>query len=210
MGKLYKEVLRSDSFQLLQNISQNKSLNTFFLAGGTSLALQIGHRISDDLDFFTKSEFKSNLLSEIQGKYEVITLHDNSIEIIQSNTKVSFLFFAFPLYKKLKKAGNIRLADPIDIGLMKLLALQGRTTKKDIVDLYFIDKEIIQLEKLLKLFESHFPKESFNSYSSIKELFNLEELAAEPMPKMIKKVKWEEALEKVLGEVSRFVRQTVD
>lgn len=206
MSQLHKEVLRPDSFHLLQNISQNKSFNKFFLAGGTSLALQIGHRTSDDLDFFTKSEFKSNLISKIQREYEVITLHDNSIEIIQSNTKVSFFFFAFPLYKKLKKVGNIRLADPIDIGLMKLLALQGRTTKKDIVDLFFIDKEIIPVKRLLEIFESHFPKESFNSYSSIRELFKLEELEAEPMPKMIKKVKWETALEKVLREVSESIK----
>ncbi len=76
----------------------------------------------------------------------------------------------------LKKKNEFRLADPIDIGLMKLLALEGRTTRKDVIDLYFIHQKIIKLPRLLEIFDSFYPKEKCNTCKSISKLLNIDEL----------------------------------
>jgi hypothetical protein len=58
---LYKETIESSSLELLRNLQSSELLSSFYLAGGTSLSLQIGHRISIDLDLFTQNDFDTNL-----------------------------------------------------------------------------------------------------------------------------------------------------
>jgi len=66
---LQLKTIHPDTFGLLQELSANQSLTTFALAGGTSLALQLGHRISIDLDFLSMQEFDSSILLETLGVY---------------------------------------------------------------------------------------------------------------------------------------------
>ncbi len=181
---LYKEVLPKRSYDLLEEIMLNQDFDDFYLAGGTALALQLGHRISIDLDFFTQSQFPISLLNAFPDNYTTNYARRNSIQVISRETKVEFIYWAFPITKEKKVVQGLRLLDPIDIGLMKLLAIQGRTTKKDIVDLYIIDKEVIKLEELIKLFQEHYPKESFNLYQSFKDIFNTKKIHSDPMPNM--------------------------
>lgn len=207
---LYKKTLDKKSFKLLEYINSNQNFRHFYLAGGTSLSLQIGHRESIDLDFFTHWPFSSNLISKLNKPYDAIGIHNNSIEAIVEDTKVFFFYFAFPRYKDLIIINEIKFADPVDIGLMKLLALQGRTTRKDIIDLYFIDKEIIPLENLMELFQKHYPKERFNQIDSIKTLLDSETLELQPMPKMLKKVKWCEIRDYVVKKVIQGTTNTIN
>jgi hypothetical protein len=207
--KLYREVLPKYSWDLLKRISENDFFKQFYLAGGTSLALQIGHRESIDLDFFSPNEFSSTILHTFPTKYEVIRQYDNSIEIFANKTKVMLFYFAYPLLQDILCINNLRLANPIDIGLMKLLAIQGRSTKKDIIDLFFIDKEIISLEKLLEMFEEHYPKETFNSYTSLKSIFNVSSLENEPMPKLLKTVTWHECWELVSAKIMQHIKKMI-
>ncbi|MCA9381992.1 nucleotidyl transferase AbiEii/AbiGii toxin family protein [Candidatus Dojkabacteria bacterium] len=203
IDKIHDEVLTLERYELLCSLFKSKELNNFYLAGGTALALLIGHRKSEDIDLFTNIEFKSNLIQDIKSPYTVLSLHDNSIEIILSKTKVMFFYFGFESYKSTLHVKGLRLADPIDIGLMKLLALQGRSTRKDIVDLYFIHKQIIPLDKLFDIFEIQYPKLSFNSYESLKSLVNRNDLAKEPMPVMLEKVSWNLCLHTVEEEIKK-------
>ena len=160
----------------------NKRIRNFYLAGGTALALQIGHRFSDDFDLFTDVEFGIDVITDLNYEFEVISRHPNSIEIFIDNTKVFFFYFGFELIKPTIEIESTVMADPIDIGLMKLLALQGRSSKKDIIDLYYIHKQVIQLDSLLDLFEDHYAKDSFNSYSSLKKLLDFEQIKNQPDP----------------------------
>lgn len=184
LDHLHKDILSKGLWEILFNIQTKPGFKNFYLAGGTALALVLGHRSSVDLDLFSPIEFDTTLVNNLKTKYKTISLSNNSIELDINGNKVFFFFFAFPLVKPLLKTEHVCLADPIDIGLMKLLALQGRSSKKDIIDLYYIDKEIIPLEKLLSIFEKTYPKESFNAYSSIKNLINIDDLRSQPMPVM--------------------------
>lgn len=202
-NNIHPEVLTEDRRKLLLSLFELRELSDFYLAGGTALALLIGHRESEDLALFTNAEFKSNLIQFIKSPFSVLSLHDNSIEIILSKTKVMFFYFGFESYKSKLNIKGLRLADPIDIGLMKLLALQGRSTRKDIVDLYFIHKEIIPLDELFDIFEVQYPKLSFNSYESLKSLVNSDDFAKEPMPVMLEKISWNLCLHTVEEEIKK-------
>lgn len=204
--KIHKEVLPKYSRNLLADIFKNPTFSQFYLAGGTSLALQIGHRESIDLDFFSREEFDTSIMQAFPHPYETVRLNRNSIEIFSMNTKVMFFRFAFPLTQNLITFEQFKFAHPIDIGLMKLLAIQGRTTKKDIIDLYFIDQEIIKLEELLLKFEESYPKESFNSYSSLKNIFDETSIMYEPMPKLLKNADWNVCWETVSTKIIQHIK----
>lgn len=209
MPTVHKEILPSHSYKLLEQIQVISGFCDFYLAGGTALALQLGHRISIDLDFFSGSEFKSNIIHALPTPYETISIFDNSIEVIKDETKVFFFYFGFPLKYETLEFNGLRIANMIDIGLMKLLALQGRTTKKDIIDLYFIDQEVLPLEELLELFEITYPKDSFNSYQSLKKLINPTELDQQPLPRMFRDFDWDQALELVQDKVASHIKRLV-
>lgn len=175
------------------------AFHQFHLVGGSALSLQLGHRQSLDLDFFSSQNFGPQLITNLEnyGKVRVISTLENTIEAEVNKTKVFLMYFGYPLYEELVVAEGIRMAGVIDIGLMKLICLHSRNTKKDIIDLFFIDREVLPLEKLLTIFEDHFPEESFNQYSSAKELLNPDRLEEQPLPKMVREVDWEEAYQLV-------------
>lgn len=62
---LQLKTINKDTLGLLKEISAIKEFDFFALAGGTSLSLQLEHRISIDLDFFTTEEFKADELIPI-------------------------------------------------------------------------------------------------------------------------------------------------
>lgn len=206
---LHNQVLSKEALNLLEDISVNPEFSNFYLAGGTALSLQLGHRESIDLDFFTHINFKSNLIDFFPHKYETISIHNNSIEIISNGVKILFLYFGFPLNQKLNKYNNFRLAHPIDIGLMKLMALQGRSMKKDIVDLFVIHENIMKLGDLLKLFDEFYPKEKVNGYDSLKFLLDIDELELQPDPILFNGYSWEVSLNTVVEEIKNYVFCTI-
>lgn len=198
-------ILHKRSYNLLREFMRNDNLSDFYLAGGTALALQLRHRVSVDLDLFSPQGFPANLLDEYDIT-DVIGKYNNSIEVIIDHTKVFLFKYSYPLQRDYILRHDIRLTDPVDIGFMKLLALQGRTTKKDIIDLYFIDQEIMPLEELLTQFERAYEKHSFNAYQNFKKLFDLDP-TTQPDPYLIKNVPWEKAFSLVQKKLNTHIKQ---
>ncbi len=157
--------------------------NNFYLAGGTALALQIGHRDSVDFDFFTtkdittsepfdqiKEIFSGRKIEKIQDEKNTLTV------IIDKDIKISFFTYKYPLLNKLIDEPYFKLASINDIACMKLSAITSRSTLKDYVDLYFIFQterktelliksemaERAILSKLLKLLLKKFPELDIN------------------------------------------------
>ncbi|MEF8846939.1 MAG: nucleotidyl transferase AbiEii/AbiGii toxin family protein [Candidatus Paceibacterota bacterium] len=61
-----QEALTSEAKKVLPQLD---TFSDFYLAGGTGLALQLGHRVSVDLDLFTQKKFPSNLLSRVEKQF---------------------------------------------------------------------------------------------------------------------------------------------
>jgi hypothetical protein len=135
----------------------------FYLAGGTALSLQIGHRTSIDLDFFISSDeiadtLRNEIISTLTQAFPdtqvdaglggmVFTIH---------NHQVGFYSYSYRLLATTLTIENISLASIVDIALMKMDAIVGRGSRKDFVDLYFIAQQY-QLENLLERGKDKYP-----------------------------------------------------
>lgn len=135
----------------------------FYLAGGTGLALQLGHRDSIDFDFFKEGDFDTTLLKkEIEtvfvGRDVVFTQEEkNTLScVIEGSVQVSFFGFLYPLQAPLIQTEYFSIASVADIGCMKLAAVTGRSVEKDYVDLYFI-LQTVSLADLVSLCRAKYP-----------------------------------------------------
>ena len=138
---IHKEILREDTKKLLDSLNINSQ---FYLAGGTGLALQLGHRQSEDLDFFSERDFDVNELeSYLRDNHNLENaqvIGNHTLIGICDNVKISFMKFNYPLLEGFIDYSNLHIASIEDITAMKLNAIARRNTKKDFVDLYYIIK----------------------------------------------------------------------
>jgi hypothetical protein len=148
------KAVRQDTFSILKELMTWPLLNEFNLAGGTALALQIGHRISIDLDFFGNTTVDFDLLKlDISASYNFTVEHNTKNILIGfiDGIKVDFVRYKYSLIRPPVIDQDIRMLSIEDIGCMKLAAITGRGRKRDFFDLYFILREI-SLKELLDLY----------------------------------------------------------
>jgi predicted nucleotidyltransferase component of viral defense system len=168
----------------------------FYLAGGTALALRIGHRISLDLDLFTKNPLNQRARIEIKSRlaehkgFRVLAEEEGTLHFILEKTSISLLHFPYPIIGHLKnKWQGLPIATLEDIAAMKLNAVLGRGSKKDFVDLYFLI-ERIGLKRIFKSGEEKFPDSPLFLLQAAKAMVFFDDAEQEPMPKMIASVDW--------------------
>jgi hypothetical protein len=157
----------------------------FYLAGGTGLALQLGHRDSIDFDFFTVKNFATSKLYEqikkILTGHKILKVQEekNTLTVfIDDNIKISFFSYPYKLIGKLVDEENFKIASIEDIAIMKLAAIVSRATNKDYIDLYFILKKI-SLPDILKKMEKKLPDLDINLV--LKSLVYFTDIVNEPI-----------------------------
>ncbi len=181
----------------------------FYLAGGTGLALQLGHRVSGDLDFFTPAEFKPEILRDqmvATGHFTVISEARGTLHGVYDSAKVSFLQYGYPLLFPTRDLAGIEVADCRDIALMKITAISSRGCKKDFVDLYFAC-QAHSLAFFLGLFEEKYRKVSYSKYHILRSLTFFEDADAEPDPVMLKPWSWESIKSYFLAEAIKAAKE---
>lgn len=196
MSKIYEKVLRSEDFALIRMLPDYIK-NKFYLGGGTGLALQIGHRYSYDFDFFSITEFNNDVIKKylVQlGKFSLFQESKGTLEGVINKTRISFLYYNYPLLSPVIYFNNIRLASINDIAAMKISALSGRGSRKDFIDLYYL-KDHFSWDKLLNFFKKKYKGTGYNIYHIIKSLAYFEQAEHEPMPRMILSCSWPEVVE---------------
>jgi len=200
---MFKRVISETTRQNLVKLNQSLILKNFYLAGGTGLALQLGHRISIDLDFFSIKKFNPELLAiQIKelGKFSIESKAEGTLHGILNGVKITFLYYPYPLLYPFKEFERVNVADYLDIACMKLNAISSRGSKKDFIDFYFICKKI-SLKKIFKLFEKKYKEVDFNMTHIFKSLCYFEQADKEPLPKMFDEVSW--------TNVKKFFRENV-
>ena len=165
---------------LLKNFKRD-----FYLAGGTGLALQIGHRDSIDFDFFTEKDINTAKLFEQLKKvfkgYKIVKVQEekNTLSVIIDDIiKLSFFTYKYKLVNKTIKTEYFDLASITDIACMKLSAIVSRATNKDYVDIYYILKKI-DLPVLLDKMKNKFPDMDVNVV--LKSLVFFDDIEKEPL-----------------------------
>jgi hypothetical protein len=125
---------------------EDELLKGFFLVGGTALALQIGHRISVDLDFFSKAPFEDNeMLAVLENEYnfQLDYQSKNTLKGEIGGIKVDLITHSYPLVKPLIEYENIKMASLEDIAAMKLNAISGNGTRlKDFIDIAYLSASL--------------------------------------------------------------------
>ncbi|MBI5043037.1 MAG: nucleotidyl transferase AbiEii/AbiGii toxin family protein [Nitrospirae bacterium] len=106
------------------------------------MALQLGHRLSVDLDFFTQSEFSTELILQEMQKLrlspQVLREERGTLTTIIKGAKVSMFHYPYPFIDKTVSIKGVPIAGILDIASMKIIAISQRGAKRDFIDLYFI------------------------------------------------------------------------
>lgn len=211
---MFTTVLSKNAQNALALLGKNSILpKDTFLAGGSSLALQFGHRISVDFDFFTPSPFESKKIIEKLKKIGKFIFQEaaekNTLLGLFENVKFSLFLYEYPLIFKPIEYLNIRLAHPKDIAAMKLAAIMDRGTKKDFIDMYFLNKKGISIEQAFQYYDKKYKSLANNLYSLVKSLSYFEDADKLEMPKMIEKVDWEKIKEFFRSETIRLAEKYI-
>jgi predicted nucleotidyltransferase component of viral defense system len=167
----------------------------FYLAGGTALSLQIGHRLSVDLDFFTPTEDVPSIRRLIEKNLSSFqpSLTDSSwgnLVYLVNDIRVGFYGYGHPLVTPLVIEEGIRLASIEDIALMKFDALLARASRKDFYDLYFICRQKSLSELLDKAPQKYASVRDFE-VQVIKRLVFFENAEGETNPILLNDADWQ-------------------
>ena len=158
-----------------------KEFDGFYLAGGTGLALQVGHRISEDFDFFTENYLSDNLLGSVEEVFkhqEVSPAVNNSEEltVFIDETKITFLRYPFELINRLKVYRGVSIMKVGEIAATKAYTVGRRGSFKDYVDLYFcMRKGHTSLIEIIDLAREKYG-EKFNARLFLEQLLYLEDI----------------------------------
>lgn len=195
---MFTNAIAKDAKKALDWVNKYDFINDFYLAGGTALAIQLGHRVSVDLDFFIQKEFNpENLLQEFnKAKIEIsqVTFEKNTLYGFIQKTQLSVMYYPYSLLEEFVNYEGINLASILDIALMKLTAIMSRGSKKDFVDLFYILKEY-SFDELMHNFDIKYKDTDFNVYHIMKSLVFFNDADQDPDPKMLKDFNWEEIKE---------------
>lgn len=180
MENLYWNTVSPLLKEILIDLMQEELFTPFRLVGGTALSLQIGHRMSVDIDLFTDADYGSidfeKIKTFLKNKYD---FYDTSpVEMIAFGTyfKIGYsktncikldLYYTDPYIDTIQEVSSIRMASIEEIIAMKLDVILRGGRKKDFWDLhYFLDK--IPVDEMISFFEKRYPYS--NDTLKIKEM----------------------------------------
>jgi len=207
--KYYLKILDQNQKEVLPKLNF-LSKEGFYLAGGTALALQIGHRTSIDFDFYIQKHFDS---SKLIGKIKTVfgnkakeTLREKDTVFINvSGVECSFFWYQYPLVKKTENIMGIRVASCQDIAAMKLIAISHRPVKRDYIDIYYLFEKF-SLKEMFSFVSKKYP--NFNQYFALRALTYFEDIGERekkrPIKVLDKNISWEKAKKKIFEEVKKY------
>lgn len=190
---MFEKTLLPDTLNAIKIVSRSKTIGQAYLAGGTALALHLGHRISVDLDFFTQNSFDEQVLNlELSQfpEYKETRLAWQTVLGTVGETKFSIFYYKYKMIDDLSDYMGIKLAGKKDIAAMKILALSDRGTKRDFVDIYFLSKEFA-LEEMFDFYNQKFGDLDNKIYHFVKSLNYFADADIDKMPNMLLPVDWD-------------------
>ncbi len=206
---LFYKTVEPKTLELLKKLMQIDKFKELRLVGGTSLALQIGHRQSIDIDLFGTLEVDEFELAEILKKTGSVTLLKKTKNInvyLIDGIKVDIVNYNYPWLKEIIFENNIRLAGKQDISAMKIAAITGRGSKKDFIDISFLLKKF-SLKEMLKFY-----KLKYNDASEIlalKSLTYFDDADSEEAPKMLLPMNWENVKKEIRNKLLQYIKRNI-
>ncbi|MBY9078745.1 nucleotidyl transferase AbiEii/AbiGii toxin family protein [Paenibacillus sp. HN-1] len=181
---------------VLKQILESDPVPGSYLAGGTALALLLGHRESIDFDWFTPNPFSPGQIESSlspRGQLMISEAKPNTFHGVFNGVQVTWLHYPRPLLDELFVLIDLpqfKMASLLDIGVMKLIAASQRGAKKDFIDLYTLEQHGVPVTSLISRLADKFPGSSVNYYHIVKSLVFFEDADMEPMPRMLHSIEW--------------------
>jgi predicted nucleotidyltransferase component of viral defense system len=187
---MFEEVLPQKAQTLLKSITPVVKREGFYLAGGTGLALQIGHRISEDLDFFSSSSFDTtvlfSLLRQVTLSSSRVMEERNTLWTLMDDVRTCFFFYEVPLVFPPVTMEGLSVADWRDIFSEKFKTLSQRGSKKDFFDIYCtMQAKKVDVGSAVSICRRRFDATDLNFYHVLRSLTYFEDAEGEPDPLML-------------------------
>ena len=210
---LQTSTVEKATFELLKQLMQDKFLSEFLLAGGTNLALQLGHRKSVDLDMFSHKDFDALYLE----KYLLKNYNFVARRVFEKNTvlgyingiKVDFIAHLYPPLTQPLEEDGIRMYGLQDIVCMKLVAISDNGTRlKDFVDVAFLSTKMSLNEMLLSYSKKY---NRTNYFHAVKGLVYFDDIDFNVSINLTndKKFEWEK-IEKRIVDMTKYENKIFD
>lgn len=201
---LFYATMHAQTLGVLKKLQSEDLFSNLRLVGGTSLALQIGHRISVDIDLFGDLKCDNitlnNTLKSLP-QYRIIQQTENIHIYNIENVKVDIVNYPYPWLQAPVNKDGLTLAAIEDIAAMKLAAITGRGSKKDFIDLFFLLQRFC-LEELLHLYSKKYNDGSV--FMVLRSLAYFDDAEEELMPKMLVDVTWNEIKATITHKLKSF------
>lgn len=206
----HPKILSATQMKILQRACAWVTSRGFYLAGGTAVALQLGHPESADFDWFGEdpiaeperlvAEFEEGLGSEFTRDHVAPGTIVGSI----AGVKASFFHLPFRLLEKPSEWRGCLFASLRDLAAMKLLAIAQRGRKRDFIDVHAL-LEIYELAEMIDLFTVKYPSGSIDHL--LVALTYFDDAEDDPMPRMFTRVTWAKVKREIAAEVRRYAKE---
>lgn len=158
---MHQNILSDKQLELLPFIKKFKK--NYYLAGGTAIALHIGHRRSIDFDLFTASPLNKKKINDeikkLRVKVQPIYADIDQQHFLINEVKCTFFYYPYPIEHPIHFGDIILLPSLLDLAAMKALALGRRSKWKDYVDMYFILNQHYTLQQVAERAKKYFPNQ---------------------------------------------------
>ena len=204
---LFLNAVEPSTLSLLKRLQALPVLADTRLVGGTALAMQLGHRISVDLDIFGKWNYSEDLADSFsaigQAEKESGTPNGRMAFFYIDGVKVDCV--AYDMYEWLEppvEEDEVRLASIRDIAAMKINAITNRGTRKDFVDMARLLDDY-SLNDIFAWYREKYP--AANPALAMRSLSYFVDAEKMPMPRMLIPFDWEEAKDRIRSSVRNLV-----
>ncbi len=207
---MHREILSPDQRRILPALVQVTAGTNFYLAGGTALALRIGHRPSVDFDWFAPSigdpEQILRSLTAQDLAPTVVSTGPETFYVLIETVQVSFIGYDYPLLEPIERADTTSppLAGIADIAAMKLSAIANRGARKDFIDLFFIIRDHIPLQRCLELFQRKYAQRDIGHI--VRSLLYFADADQEPPVAINTPISWNAIKKSLEQETLRLIR----
>ena len=187
---MFEQTLSSTAVEVVEHIKDG--IRGFYLAGGTGLALQLGHRRSEDLDFFSRDKFDVHEVSDYIKPEKISIIRSHTLHCVKNEVKLTFLFNDIDLVFRTILWNGINIASWEDIVSDKFKTISQRGAKKDFYDLYAAIIIKSTIPGICDYFLRRFGHTGINLYHVLKSLVYFQDAEKEPDPIfMAKDYVWE-------------------
>lgn len=212
--KWHLEILERDQKKVLGVLGGLMSQNNFYLGGGTAVALYLGHRGSEDLDWFTADEVPDvvRLIRSIRSEdipFSTRNIDRGTLHGTIFSVNNSFFEYRYDLLDDPNEIPEyyLKLASLDDLACMKLSAIAQRGSKKDFIDLFALVKEHKSLERIITLFKRKYDISDLGHL--LYGLSYFEDAEKEPMPLMFWESDWTD-IKKSIGSSVKPLLEELD